>query len=409
VKVFSFILFSTLTDRHFVPYPDEVVWNEDDEGSGDEEEEEEMEDGDSDDDEDAEGSGDEEDGEGSGDEESVEGSEQDGEEDEDEDEEEEEDGESEGEWVDVSDDEEGEGSGSDDGEEEDGSDDEGAEEEKGSGKRKRDDSEAEPQNAQQRSKKLNSIRGRVDARRVLTEADFALLEKLRAAQAERLLDPRNRSRKSGLLGADSSAALKRKREEDDIEEGAAATAAYSVDASALAPGTRAEKTSKIDRIMHVLDGRKDAKRFEHEGHAGGLTNKEKLRKKNFVMVRKGKRAVTHKLRKSNSQTRHDKKEAVRLTLRYPCAVYVSLPSRYFVACVATERDPGQRQEEAQKNLSVRRYCLGVALIAGRLVVFCVYNQCGKRYSSQNFSYKFDYDNNRFTNACGSEAVREGRL
>lgn len=301
---------------------DEVVWNEDDgdEDDEDDDEEEEMEEGDSDD----------EDGEGSGDEESVSGgSEQDEEqgsdEEGDEEEEEEVDGESEGEWVDVSDDEEGGDSGSDE-EQEDGSEEE-EEENEGTGKRKRDatEAEAEPQTAQQRSKKLNSIRGRVDARRVLTEADFALLEKLRAAQAERLLDPRNRSRKSGLLG-DSSAALKRKREEDDIEEGAAATAAYSVDASALAPGTRAEKTSKIDRIMHVLDGRKDAKRFEHEGHAGGLTNKEKLRKKNFVMVRKGKRAVTHKLRKSNSQVRHDKRESVRqkhqLVARF-CVCWIS--------------------------------------------------------------------------------------
>jgi hypothetical protein len=199
---------------------------------------------------------------------------------------------SEGDWVSVSDE---DGDGSDAG---DASDAEGSQE--GDNKQK---TEAAPLTAQQRAKKLNNIRGRVDARRVLTSDDFALLEKLRAAQAERALDPRNR-RKSVLL--DSSAALKRKREEDDIEEGAAATAEYSVDASALAPGIRAEKTSKIERIMHVLDGRKDAKKFEHEGHAGGLTNKEKLRKKNFVMVRKGKRAVTHKLRRSTSQVRHAK-------------------------------------------------------------------------------------------------------
>jgi hypothetical protein len=47
------------------------------------------------------------------------------------------------------------------------------------------------------------------------------------------------------------------------------------------------KTSKIDRITNILEGRKEAgPKFEHDGHAGGLTNKEKLRKKNFVMVRK---------------------------------------------------------------------------------------------------------------------------
>jgi hypothetical protein len=239
---------------------------------------------------------------------------------------------SEGDWVSVSE-EDGEGS-----------DAEGSQE----GDNKRQKTEAAPLTAQQRAKKLNNIRGRVDARRVLTSDDFALLEKLRAAQAERALDPRNR-RKSVLL--DSSAALKRKREEDDIEEGAAATAEYSVDASALAPGIRAEKTSKIERIMHVLDGRKDAKKFEHEGHAGGLTNKEKLRKKNFVMVRKGKRAVTHKLRRSTSQVRHAKTLGVSPVRCCLCVVFGFTHDVLRRCVVFTERDSGQRQEEAQENIS----------------------------------------------------------
>ena len=48
-----------------------------------------------------------------------------------------------------------------------------------------------------------------------------------------------------------------------------------------------------------------------QGHKGGLTNKEKQRKKNFVMVRKGKRSVANKIRKSNSDVRYDKMKHVR--------------------------------------------------------------------------------------------------
>jgi len=33
--------------------------------------------------------------------------------------------------------------------------------------------------------------------------------------------------------------------------------------------------------MRVIQGKKN---FEHSGHAGGLTNREKQRKKNFLMV-----------------------------------------------------------------------------------------------------------------------------
>ena len=73
------------------------------------------------------------------------------------------------------------------------------------------------------------------------------------------------------------------------------------------------KSSKIDRITHILEGRKDTK-FEHDGHAGGLTNKEKLRKKNFIMVRKGKKSVNNKSRKAAGLDRHEKNTAVGLQI-----------------------------------------------------------------------------------------------
>lgn len=251
---------------------DEVVWNED---KDDEEEEEE------------EGSDGGDDGE-------------DNEEGSDEEEEEEEDGESEGEWVSVSDGEEEEEI--DEESDDEGGDDEEEEEEDDA------DSTPVPRRAVQRSKDPNAVRGRLDARRMLTDSDFSLLEKLRAAQATRSLDPRHRSKKSAQL-VDSSAALKRKRDADEENDQDAVLVDYAVEPGSLAPSSRGEKASKIDRIMHMLDGRKE-KRFEHEGHKGGLTDKEKLRLKNFVMVRKGKRSVSGKIRKSNSQTRHDKRESV---------------------------------------------------------------------------------------------------
>jgi len=265
-------------------YTDEVIWNEDndedeeEDDEGDEDEEEDEEEGDNSD-------SDEEEG----------------------DEDDEEDGESEGEWVSVSD-------GDDEEEEEDsdGGDEDG-------------DEDVAPAPRVQRSKDPSVVRGRIDARRMLTDADFSLLEKLRAAQAARSLDPRHRSKKSAQL-VDSSAALKRKRDEDEENDQDAVLVDYAVEPGSLAPGSRAEKSSKIDRIMHMLDGRKE-KRFEHEGHKGGLTDKEKLRLKNFVMVRKGKRSVSGKIRKSNSQTRHDKRESVRLFFGY---LYFYLLTHVFI-------------------------------------------------------------------------------
>lgn len=42
--------------------------------------------------------------------------------------------------------------------------------------------------------------------------------------------------------------------------------------------------SKHDRLESIIRGRE---KFQHQTHPGGLTNLEKQRKKNFLMVRKG--------------------------------------------------------------------------------------------------------------------------
>lgn len=314
--------------------PDEVVWNEDKEDEEDEEEEEEL-DGEDQDEEDDDVSG-----------------EEDNNEDEDEDEEEDEvDGESEGEWVSVS-----------DGDEDDDADSDGdSEDEEG-------DEEGDPAPRVQRSKDPSVVRGRIDARRMLTDADFSLLEKLRAAQATRSLDPRHRSKKSAQL-VDSSAALKRKRDEDEENDQDAVLVDYAVEPGSLAPSSRAEKSSKIDRIMHMLDGRKE-KRFEHEGHKGGLTDKEKLRLKNFVMVRKGKRSVSSKIRKSNSQTRHDKRESVS-DIGWP-TFWLFIPSTIICfpfAFYCRERSWAETRESAEEH---KKTVLGefYACVASAVFTFC---------------------------------------
>lgn len=43
------------------------------------------------------------------------------------------------------------------------------------------------------------------------------------------------------------------------------------------------RASKVERLMKIVGGKSS---FEHTGHRGGLTNAEKERKKNFVMVRR---------------------------------------------------------------------------------------------------------------------------
>lgn len=156
--------------------------------------------------------------------------------------------------------------------------------------------------AQTNVKETKSIRNRLDATRVLTEDDFKLIAKLKAAKAEQLKDPKFRSKKNAT------------ENNLDDEQADSAISTYTIDPSTLAAGVKTEKETKIERIKHMLANKTENK-FVHEGHKGGLTNKEKLRKKNYVMVRKGKRSVANKSRKSNSTLRYEKLHKVHLVKR----------------------------------------------------------------------------------------------
>lgn len=218
------------------------------------------------------------------------------------DEEDEEEEEEEGEWEDV-----------EDGDSDDNDDD--AEEESGSDDGDGEDDEMEQQQSEQTPAETSSssapapamTKRRIEARRLLTSADFELLAKLKAAQAERAKDPRQRKRTRDMDTSNVLEGLDTEEGGDDEEGGASSLILpdFTVSPDALAPARRTHKSTKIERITKILEGRKESK-FDLGGHGGGLTNKEKERKKNFVMVRKGKRSVASKINKSNSDKRWDK-------------------------------------------------------------------------------------------------------
>lgn len=98
-------------------------------------------------------------------------------------------------------------------------------------------------------------------------------------------------------------------EEEDEDADSDFGPEYRIDPSQLLPQGRLHKANKIERLKQILSGRVE-KRFDHEGHAGGLTNKEKERKKNYVMVRRGKRSVVAKKRTSVQERRWRKQGKV---------------------------------------------------------------------------------------------------
>jgi hypothetical protein len=184
------------------------------------------------------------------------------------------------------------------------------------GKRKRVTFDSQPQEQSQPARAPaapKDPKNRIDANRILSSEDFSLISRLRTAMAERAKDPRYRTKVKNLAkaaslkgsgGGSGSGGGEDADGDDETSQGDGLP--YMLDDDALGAACRTSKSSKLERMTRVLEGRKETGNFEHNGHGGGTTNLEKLRKKNYVMVRKGKRSVRNKIRTSNSETRWNK-------------------------------------------------------------------------------------------------------
>lgn len=195
------------------------------------------------------------------------------------------------EWVDVVDDDDGGDADivdSTESEVEDGDEDDNDREEDEEDWEDISDAKIEPQEKQTTSISL-------DQRRMLTDDDYQLIRKLKAAQEKLLKDPKFR----GKLSVD---------EESEDEDHPPNSHTFVVRENEIESQVKVRKATKIERIRRILEGRKTNK-FEHEGHAGGLTNKEKIRKKNYMMLRKGKRSIAKKNQLANSAVRSIKSNA----------------------------------------------------------------------------------------------------
>ncbi|CAM9899308.1 unnamed protein product [Phaeothamnion confervicola] len=167
-------------------------------------------------------------------------------------------------------------------------------------------------------------RQRPDMARVLTAEDFALIKRLKAAAAADAKDPRSRKRKRSRVEEVAASAAAAAAAKNGGDAGAAAAAAvagndeegsdgedgdgghggesFAVEPSALEGYKKRRRATLEERLESVIRGRE---KFEANSHGGGLTNLEKARKKNFLMVRKGQR-VRSKTSGKQVRTRDNK-------------------------------------------------------------------------------------------------------
>ena len=186
-----------------------------------------------------------------------------------------EDGEGDGDdWVDMEDDGEEEDEvegGSDDEEVEQGDEEEEQEDEE-------DDDEEHEGSIVSAINSTHHMRPRLETKRLLTQADFELLNRLRIAQKERAKDPKYRRKsklsyttydQSSLHSYDTTPT--NTSDQDLTNDSGAGTGElrthFAIDPDTLASSIRTHKMSKIERISHVLQGRKENK-FEPNTHPG---------------------------------------------------------------------------------------------------------------------------------------------
>eukprot|EP00934_Nitzschia_sp_Nitz4_P003709 Nitzschia sp. Nitz4//scaffold26_size159584//28171//30795//NITZ4_002474-RA/size159584-processed-gene-0.66-mRNA-1//-1//CDS//3329545031//3699//frame0 len=133
-----------------------------------------------------------------------------------------------------------------------------------------------------------ALKQEVSANRVFSASDFAKIRKLLARQERIKSDPREAARLKRLKaqGIDFEPLSGDEMDDDDDEmdddDEDRIRVKGMVNVEDIQAAATRKRQSKADKLQKVLAGRQA---FESKGRAGGSTNTEKLRKKNFLMLR----------------------------------------------------------------------------------------------------------------------------
>ncbi len=134
----------------------------------------------------------------------------------------------------------------------------------------------------------NKLKQEISSSRVFTAADFAKMRKLVEREERARRDPREAARRKRAIAQGKEFDFLSDSEDDfssDDEDAVRIKGAVNPD-MIMAEAKRKRK-SKAEKLKKVLEGRQ---KFEANERAGGSTNTEKERKKNFLMSKSSKRA-----------------------------------------------------------------------------------------------------------------------
>jgi protein SDA1 len=133
----------------------------------------------------------------------------------------------------------------------------------------------------------NQLKADISSTRIFSASDFAKMRKLVEREERARRDPREAARRKRAIARGkefdelSEDDFDSDEEEDDVRIKGA------VNPDMIMAEAKRKRKSKAERLKKVLEGRE---KFESNDRAGGSTNTEKERKKNFLMTKSSKRA-----------------------------------------------------------------------------------------------------------------------
>mmetsp|Transcript_9876 Transcript_9876/g.20932 ORF Transcript_9876/g.20932 Transcript_9876/m.20932 type:complete len:879 (+) Transcript_9876:327-2963(+) len=137
----------------------------------------------------------------------------------------------------------------------------------------------------------NQLKQDITSTRIFTASDFSKMRKLVEREHQARRDPREAARRKRAIAQgrefDELSEDDWDSDDDDSEDEIRVKGAVNPDM--IMAAAKRKRKSKAERLSKVLAGRE---KFESNARAGGSTNTEKERKKNFLMSKSSKRART---------------------------------------------------------------------------------------------------------------------
>ena len=136
----------------------------------------------------------------------------------------------------------------------------------------------------------NKLKQDISSTRIFTASDFAKMKKLVEREERARRDPREAARRKRAIarGNEFDELSEDDYDSDDSDEDQVRIRG-AVNPDMIMAEAKRKRKSKAEKLKKVLEGRE---KFESNDRAGGSTNTEKERKKNFLMSKSSKRART---------------------------------------------------------------------------------------------------------------------